>query len=239
METSENWLQPKRILIILAHPDDPEFFLGATIARWVEAGHDVKYCLLTHGEKGADNPGVNPLALAKQRALEQFSAADVLGVKDVYFLDYVDGELAPSMEVKRDVVRIIRAIKPDILVTCDPTNYFINDLYINHSDHRYTGQIVIDAAFPSAGNPLYFPELLDENYQPHSVKEVWLSLASTPNVALDVTLYWEKKIEAIKQHISQVKNVETMIERQRSRRTQDSSDQSPRYEDRFQRLIIR
>jgi LmbE family N-acetylglucosaminyl deacetylase len=239
MDTQENWEGKQNILIILAHPDDPEFFLGATIARWVKAGHRVKYCLLTHGEKGSADSAVGPGELSKRRENEQRSAAAVLGVKDIRFLNYLDGNIIPDVNIRRDVVRVIREEKPDILVTCDPTNYFINDVYINHPDHRAAGLLVVDAVFPAAGNPLYFPELLVENILPHTPKEVWLSLAAQPNVVLDVTDYWQLKIDALLKHSSQLPNPGLMIERQRNRRTPESSIEDPQYEDRFHRLKFR
>lgn len=239
MDTQENWDGPQKILIVLAHPDDPEFFLGATIARWIKAGHSVSYCLLTRGDKGASDPKIDPMELAKLREQEQRAAAAFLGVSKVRFLNFKDGTLTPDMNARREVVRVIREEKPGILVACDPTNYYINDIYINHPDHRAAGMIAIDAVFPAAGNPLFFPELLDEGLLPHSVKEVWLSLAAQPNVTLDVTENWEIKIQALLYHRSQIAEPDVIITRQRSRFTPDSREDNPRYEDRFHRLKFR
>ena len=128
------------------------------------------------------------------RHAEQNAAAAIIGVKSVRFLDLEDGYLVPSIELRREVVRAIRQIKPDILVTCDPTHLFAGDYYINHPDHRYAGQVVLDAVFPAADNPFFFPELIkNEGLQPHKPREVWVSLTGNPTVTLDVTDTWEIK----------------------------------------------
>jgi LmbE family N-acetylglucosaminyl deacetylase len=235
------WDVPQKILVILAHPDDPEFFCGGTIAEWVSEGHEVAYCLLTKGEKGV-NDKFNPEdinEIKKIRILEQMNAAAVLGVKDIKYFDYPDGYLTPSLSIRRQVVREIRIVKPDIVVSCDPTNYFLRDTYINHPDHRAVGQIVVDSVFPAAQNPAFFPDLiiLEELY-PHKVKEVWLSLPSKPNMTIKVTKYWPKKIEALHMHHSQVGNQEEFDKRMLSRRTKDSSVKKPKFEELFHRLIL-
>jgi LmbE family N-acetylglucosaminyl deacetylase len=235
----ENWESPQTILCILAHPDDPEFFMGATIARWTSQGHTVHYCLLTRGDKGVRDNTADPLALAKEREVEQRKAGDVLGVKDIQFLDYQDGYLVPDLAVRKVVTRVIRQYRPDIVVSSDPTQIF-GDNNINHPDHRAAGQIVIDAVFPAAGNPLYFPELLqEEGLAPHSVKEVWLSVTPQPNTILDVTPFWEKKIEALHNHVTQIGDMNGLDERMRSRRTAESTPETPRYEERFRRVKFR
>lgn len=204
MENVEGWEGQKDILVILAHPDDPEFFLGGTIKRWIRSGHRVRYLLLSKGDKGAKDTDLDYERITQTRMSEQEKAAQSLGVESVQFLDYKDGFIVPDIELRKVIVREIRKYKPDILVTCDPTNIFPSRHYINHPDHRYTGQAVIDAVFPAAGNHFFFPELLEEGYAPHEVEEVWMSLTSQPDVALDVTQNWNEKIEALKQHASQI-----------------------------------
>lgn len=241
IETSESWASPQRILVILAHPDDPEFFCGASIARWVKQGHQVSYCLLTQGDKGGSDRSVSPQLLAETRILEQGAAAARLGVKSVEFLDYPDGYLVPSLETRKAVTRVIRKHRPDILVSCDPENIFPSGTYrINHPDHRAAGQIVVDAVFPAAGNPFFFPELIDEEgLLPHTVHEVWLSLTSHANVALDVTETWEEKIKALHEHCSQIgPDLKKFDERIRSRRLPDSTPENPKYEERFLKLTF-
>lgn len=233
-DPSENWTEKQRILVILAHPDDPEFFCGATIARWTKAGHEVSYALLTCGDKGRndhnrDIPGSELCALRHQ---EEHTAASVLGVTAINFLDLDDGYLVPDLNLRKQVVRIIRQAKPDVLVTCDPQNLFAT-YGLNHPDHRAAGQVVLDAVFPAAGNELFFPELLAEGLQPHTPKEVWASLTSQPNVSVDVTDTWVTKIQALKQHKSQIGDPADLEKRMRSRRTEDSTDENPRYEEKF------
>ncbi len=231
------WKSPQKILIILAHPDDPEFFCGATIAKWVREGHQVVYWLLTCGDKGVNDQQVYLEKLCKTRYEEQKAAAAILGVKSVNFLDYPDGYLVPDLRLRRDITRIIRVEKPDILVTCDPENFIVADSRINHPDHRAAGQATLDAAFPAAGNPLFFPELLsEEGLQPHTVSEIWISLTQKPNISLDVTDFWDIKIEALTQHRSQVGDPLAFEERMRNRRTTDSSQNNPRYEETFRRV---
>ena len=234
----ENWEKPQNILVILAHPDDPEFFCGATLARWTADGHTVSYQLLCCGDKGW-NPkspaGLTSDELCGLRREEQTNAGNVLGVKEIHFLDYQDGLLVPDINLRKEIVRIIRKFKPDILVTCDPQNLFAT-YGLNHPDHRAAGQAVLDAVFPAAGNLFYYPDLLVEGYEPHSVKEVWVSLTNQPDVTLEVTEYWETKIKAVLQHTTQVQDETELVKRLRSRRTPDSSDENPRYVEKFKRI---
>lgn len=234
----EGWHEIKKILVILAHPDDPEFFCGATIAHWADSGHEIIYCLLTRGDKGVQNKVVSPRELAMIREGEQRRAANVLGVKRVRFLDFEDGCLQPDLASRKAVVRVIREEKPDIVVTSDPTNYFPHPNRINHPDHRIAGQIVSEAIFPASGNPLYFPDLIAEGLPTHQVKEVWYTVTMHSNTEIDVTAFWETKIAALREHNSQIPDVKKMESNQRSRRTEDSSEQNPRYRDRFYRVIF-
>ena len=237
MTLPDVWDSPQNILVVLAHPDDPEFFCGATLARWARAGHRITYQLLTCGDKGFNDSttaDMTPDALCAIRHEEQIAAAKVIGVEadSIHFMDCPDGYLVPDLDLRRDIVRVIRKFKPDILVTCDPQTLFT--VYgINHPDHRAAGQATMDAVFPAAGNPVFFPELLIEGLPPHMPSEVWCSLTMQPNVALDVTEMWLIKLEAILEHKSQVGDVDTFLERMRSRRTEDSTDENPRYEERF------
>jgi LmbE family N-acetylglucosaminyl deacetylase len=236
--TSENWTETKKILVVLAHPDDPEFFCGATLARWASAGHVVSYCLLTRGDKGEKDFNITPDEVARKREKEQLAAAAILGVKSVRFLNHPDGYLVPDLALRREVVRVIRQEKPDILVTCDPTNYFFNDSGINHPDHRAAGLVAIEAVFPASGSAFFFPDLLvREGLEPHSVKEVWMSVTHQPNTILDVTEHWPLKIKALKEHRSQIGNPEEFEERMQTRRSSDSSEEAPKFEERFRRIV--
>jgi LmbE family N-acetylglucosaminyl deacetylase len=235
------WPENQKILVILAHPDDPEFFCGATLARWAKAGHTIDYYLLTCGDKGFNpgtSPDMTPDALCAIRHEEQNNAAKVIGAKAVYFLDRADGYLVPDLDLRCEVVRTIRKHKPDILVTCDPQTLFAT-YGINHPDHRAAGQVVLDAVFPAAGNKAYFPELLEEGYEPYMPKEVWCTLTNQSNVALDVTDTWDIKLRAILEHKTQVQDADKLIERFKSRRTEDSTEENPRYEEKFHVAVYR
>jgi LmbE family N-acetylglucosaminyl deacetylase len=239
VETPDNWEIPQRILIVLAHPDDPEFFCGGTIARWINTGHQVAYCLLTCGDKGTDRRDLDPDDLCSIRQNEQRAAAEVLGVHRVQFLDHPDGYLVPDLELRKEITRVIRQEQPDVLVTCDPTNLYVRDSYINHPDHRAAGQATLDAVFPAARDHLNFVELWrDENLEPHIVREVWISLPKEANLSIDVTEHWELKLSALQKHSSQIGDPAQLEERLRSRHTPDSSLEDPRYEEHFRRLVL-
>jgi LmbE family N-acetylglucosaminyl deacetylase len=237
-ESIREWKTNQKILVILAHPDDPEFFMGGTIKRWTQQGHRVVYYLLTKGDKGTQDRDLLPEELMKTRIGEQTAAARILGVDEIHFLDNPDGFLELTTDIRREVTRIIRKEKPDILVSSDPTNFFPNDnASINHPDHRMAGQIVIESFFPAAGNPKFFPELLEEGYEPHTVNEVWFSLTHQPNVILDITDTWPSKLSALHEHRSQIGDPEKFDARMVSRHTPDSTDESPRFEEKFRRII--
>ncbi|GAB4421550.1 MAG: PIG-L family deacetylase [Anaerolineales bacterium] len=235
-----SWPEKQNILVILAHPDDPEFFCGGTLVRWARARHEIRYYLLTCGDKGRNDHNHNIPAekLCELRHQEEIAAAAVIGAKAVHFLDREDGTLVPDISLRRDVVRIIRQIKPDILVTCDPQNLFAS-YGLNHPDHRAAGQVVLDAVFPAAGNELFFPELLAEGYPPHMPKEVWVSLTNQPNVKIDITQEWPTKLAALKEHKSQIGDPLKFEARMRSRHTEDSTDENPRFEEKFRVIMYR
>ena len=233
--TTNTWETSQKILVILAHPDDPEFFCGGTLAQWAREGHNITYLILTAGDKGF-NPytqaDMTPEKLVPIRKVEQAEAAKIIGANSPLFLDLEDGLLIPDLHLRRIIVREIRRHRPDILVTCDPQNLFA--LYgINHPDHRACGQVVLDAVFPAAGSPVFFPELLDEGFEPHMPKEIWCSLTNQPNEVIDITETWNIKVQATLQYKSQVQDADTLVERMKARRTEDSTEENPRYEEKF------
>ncbi len=233
MTPYRSWPSGQTVLVVLAHPDDPEFFCGATLAHWAQQGHRIVYYLLTCGEKGSDDPDTPAETLCRKRQDEQRAAARLIGVESVHFGNLIDGEVTPTLAARREVVRAIRRFRPDILLTCDPTNYFPHPSYINHPDHRAAGQIALEAVFPAAGNPRFFPDLLAEGLQPHTPKEVWLSLPAQPNTTLDVSSTWETKIQAILQHRSQIKAPDALARRLRARGQPTEAGGSLRYEEHF------
>jgi LmbE family N-acetylglucosaminyl deacetylase len=239
VNTPGYWETPQKILVVLAHQDDPEFFCGGSLAWWATAGHDITYCLLTCGDKGTKDRDLPSEELCRLRQTEQKAAAQILGVNKVRFLDYLDGYLVPDLNLRRDITRLIRQEQPDVLITCDPTTLFIREIAINHPDHRAAGQACLDAVFPAARDHLNFVELWrDEGLEPHTVREVWVSLTLNPNVTLDVTEYWDIKIRALLQHNSQIGEPDKLIERMRSRHTPQSTPEDPHYEEYFRRIVF-
>jgi len=196
--------QPLRVLGIFAHPDDSEFMVGGTAARWADEGAQVAYCIVTNGAAGSNDPQQNLAELIKIREAEQRAACAVLGVQEVLFLGYADGTLQPTIELRRDLTRLIRQLKPDRVVIGDPTAVLYDFDYINHPDHRAAAEAALYAIFPSAVTRPIFPELLAEGYEPHQVKEVYISGTEKPNTYVDISATLDRKIEALRCHKSQL-----------------------------------
>jgi LmbE family N-acetylglucosaminyl deacetylase len=204
-------------MVIAAHPDDPEFFCGGTIALWARDGVEIIYLILTNGNKGSDDPAMTPDQLIKVRQEEQRSAADLLGVQTIIFLGEPDGELQATLELRQRVVREIRRHRPDVIICPDPAAYYFGDTYVNHPDHRAAGRAALEAIFPAARNRMYHPELLDEGLTPHAVHEIYLAGAVQPNRWVDITDAMELKIQAIRSHASQLTDPDGVIQRVRQR----------------------
>jgi LmbE family N-acetylglucosaminyl deacetylase len=238
-QNPEGWKSRKKILVILAHPDDPEFFCGASIAHWVALGHEVSYCLLTKGQRGTQDPEVDPMVTAGIRVGEQLNAAGVLGVSNIRFLEHMDGELVADLALRNEVIKEIRLSRPDIVVTCDPRNLFPAENRINHPDHRATGQVVLDAIFPATGNPGYNLAGQDGQLPAHQVEEVWLSLTLDPNFALNMTDLLDTKINALLAHQSQIRlSQEKLRETFASRFEKDPDSNQSTYYEKFHRIIL-
>jgi LmbE family N-acetylglucosaminyl deacetylase len=207
---------PGRILVVVAHPDDAEFGCGGSVARWGEEGHEVFYCIVTNGNRGSDDPEMTPERLARTRDAEQRAAAQTLGVKDLVFLGYPDGELEDTRDARRDVVRAVRRFRPHRLVCQNPFPSL--NPYSGHRDHRHAGRLALDAVYPYARDRLHFPELLAEGWAPHKVREVYLMGHAEPDTFVDVTGTMDRKLAALRCHASQLKDfvvVEGLV-RQRS-----------------------
>ncbi len=218
MTEEQNAGQIERVMGIFAHPDDPEFFAGATFARWAAKGAHVTFVLATSGDKGSSDPQMTSERLVEIREAEERAAAAALGVQDVIFMRYPDGELVPTLDLRRDLTRILRIRKPDIVVTCDPTVFWFEQRGINHPDHRAIGTAVLDAVYPTARDRLNFLELeRDEGLEIHKVKHVYIAGTTTPTTRVDVTDYIETKLAALRCHVSQIPDMEAMAERVRSR----------------------
>jgi LmbE family N-acetylglucosaminyl deacetylase len=226
---------PRRVLGVFAHPDDAEFFAGATFAKWAADGAEISFVLATSGDKGSDDPEMTSERLAAIREEESRNAAAVLGVKEVIFLRYKDGELFPTLELRRDITRLIRIKKPDVVVTLDPTRFWYETRSINHPDHRAIGAATLEAVFPTARDRLNFIELeRDEGLTTHKALTVYIAGAEQPTTMIDVTNCIETQFRALLEHKSQIKEPDKLLERlmERSRDPQTSADY-PRQIERF------
>jgi LmbE family N-acetylglucosaminyl deacetylase len=203
---------PLRVLAIAAHPDDLEFGVAGTMALWADQGAEITYVMVTNGAAGSNDPAADLEALRLTRREEAWAAARLCGVKDVRFLDYADGTLTPSLELRKDLTRIIRETRPQRVFIQDPTQVYVGNFYINHPDHRASGEAALYAVFPSAGTRPIFPDLLVEGYEPHEVDELWIHLTDKPDTWIDISSTIDRKIAALLCHQSQVgADVEPMI----------------------------
>lgn len=192
------------VLAVFAHPDDAEIAAGATIAKWAATGREVHLLVLTNGDRGSQDPTRSREELAATRLAETRAAADVLGLAGVEVSDVHDGELENTAEVRERVVRRIREVRAETVLTLDPTAVFFEHRYYNHSDHRTAGWIALDASFPGSGNPHFFPEHLGEGLATQDVYDVWLAWTNEPNHVEDVTGHHATALAALAEHASQL-----------------------------------
>lgn len=205
--TNSNEYVPKRAMSIHAHPDDQEFSIGGTLAKWARAGCEIISVVITSGDSGSNDvarDGSYKKELSELREKEQLAANAVLGVKETIFLHYPDGELEPSIALRKDLTRLIRQFKPDTVSAGNPEAWFYGDEYVNHPDHRAAAQAACEAVFPSAGTRLIFPDLLAAGYEPHDVRRLYIHGTEKPNTWVDITDTMELKIKALQQHASQI-----------------------------------
>ncbi len=192
------------VLGVAAHPDDLDFAAGGTIAKLAEQGARVYYLILTDGSKGLSNTTGEFDKLIQQRQTEQQAAAAALQVEEVFFTNFEDGALENTADVRKEIVRYIRKLKPDTVITIDPSMLYTAKLgIINHPDHRAAGQATLDAVYPFACNAPSFPELLREGLEPHKVRTVLLANYSQPTCCVDITQTQGQKVTAINAHTSQ------------------------------------
>ncbi|HNM77075.1 MAG TPA: PIG-L family deacetylase [Tepidiformaceae bacterium] len=195
---------PPSAMVVVAHPDDAEFMVAGTVAKWARQGCEITYVIITKGDKGSDDPAMTSSRLTEIREAEQRAAGAILGVKNYEFMGYPDGYLQHTLELRRDVTRLIRKYRPHTLFTFDPTTRYFSDTYVNHPDHRVAGDVALDATFPSARDRLTFPELLLDGFEPWKVRQVWLSNAEKANVWIDIADTIELKKKAMLAHPSQL-----------------------------------
>jgi LmbE family N-acetylglucosaminyl deacetylase len=216
---------PARVLVVAAHPDDIEFGAAGTIARWVAEGAAVRYLLVTRGDKGSDDPATDPIELAALREREQREAAAELGVEGVEFLEEPDGQVEASLGLRERITHAIRAFRPEIVMTHDPTVLFVNNEWVNHPDHRAVGFATVDAVFPTARDPLNLREHLREGLQPWKVSELFLWSTNEANQLVDIGDTVEAKITALGRHASQFRSFEE-IARWVRRRSEELGDRA-------------
>jgi LmbE family N-acetylglucosaminyl deacetylase len=202
--TEQQEFVPGRAMVVVAHPDDAEFMAAGTAAKWARAGAEVTYVVITRGDKGSDDPAMTPQRLTEVRQAEQEAAAAILGVKNCVFMGYEDGYLQHTLALRRDITRLVRQYRPDVVITFDPTTRFIGENYPNHPDHRAAGDATVDAVFPSARDRLTFPELLTEGLEPHKTKQLWMGNSAEPNVWVDISEVMDEKRAALLAHASQI-----------------------------------
>jgi LmbE family N-acetylglucosaminyl deacetylase len=195
---------PESAMVIVAHPDDAEFMVAGTVARWARGGSRIVYLLVTDGDKGTSDPDVRGADLAALRRREQEAAGAIVGVENVEFLHYEDGMVIPSLELRRDIARVIRKHKPQVVICQDPTRYYSGRGYINHPDHRAVAEAALGAIYPAARDRLTFPELLDEGLEPHKVQEVFIGFTEDEDLIVNISDTIGLKAESLKAHNSQV-----------------------------------
>ncbi len=187
------------VLVIAPHPDDAEFGCGGTLARWTREGKSAAYVICTNGDKGTSDLSIKPEELARIREQEQLAAAKVLGVREVVFLRYPDQGLEDTAEFRKQLVVQIRTFRPETVISSDPYRR-----YMWHRDHRICGQVVLDALFPYARDHLAYPDLLEQGLPPHKVARGLFWAADDVNFRVDISACFEKKLEALRCHTSQL-----------------------------------
>ena len=228
----------RTILCIAAHPDDIEFTVAGTVATWTKEGRAVTFCLVTTGGVGTNEytPGNEGLVPIRERELQR--AADILGVREVILLGYADGVVEPTLGLRRDLTRVIRRVKPDVVVCSDPTVRYYGNEYMNHPDHRAVASAALDAVFPSSETSGIFPELLTEGLAPHKVKEVFINGAETPDTWIDIGDAFETKCAALKAHASQVGPGEWVEGLLREWAARDGKRAGVPYAEAYRRMIL-
>jgi LmbE family N-acetylglucosaminyl deacetylase len=203
----------ERILVVTAHPDDVDFGAGGTIAGWTKAGIDVSYCIITDGDAGGSDPDVPRADIPGIRRAEQRAAGEALGVTDIHFLGYRDGELTVTHDLRRDISRVIRQVRPQRMLIQSPDRNW-KRIYASHPDHLAAGEAAIFAIYPDARNPFAHPTLrLDEGLEDWAVPEVWVFGSPTPDHFVDITDQFELKLDALRAHVSQTAHMEDLAER--------------------------
>ncbi len=198
-------LELNNVMVIYAHPDDAEFGCSGTCAKWAREGVEITYCMVTNGASGSSDPEMTREKLAAIREKEQRDAAELLGIKNVMFLGFEDGYLYPDLELRKAVARAIRQVRPDAIISQDPTNRWWAPSYINHPDHMAVGEVVMRSINPDASSGLMFPELWKkERLEPHKPNALFVMSFQEPDIFVDITETIDVKIKALEAHTSQI-----------------------------------
>jgi LmbE family N-acetylglucosaminyl deacetylase len=224
------------VMVVTAHPDDPEFGAGGTVAKLVRQGREVTYVIVTNGNKGSGDRAVVAEQLVRIREGEQRSAARVLGVEHVEFLGYEDGEVEDTRRLRLDITRQIRRWRPDLIITQHPNRTYSN-FFGWHRDHRITAGVVLDCVYPLARDHLSFPELLPE-YEPHKVREVYMVQWEHPRLVVDITDTMNLKLEAVARHASQVGDFPAVEARVRRRAAALGEARGYAYAEGFDQIVV-
>lgn len=204
--TNNNTYIPESAMVIVAHPDDPEFSCAGTMARWAKSGTRICYVLCTSGDVGIAEPGMTREKATKIREAEQLEAAKITGVNEVVFLREPDGMLQPTLELRRKLVREIRRFRPEVVITGDPTRVWSGNSYINHPDHRAAGTAALDATFPAAGQPNLYEDIAEEGFQAHKPRKVYVTSWEAADVWINIEDFIDVKVAALRAHKSQMKD---------------------------------
>ncbi|MDA1256851.1 MAG: PIG-L family deacetylase [Chloroflexi bacterium] len=224
----------KRAMVVVAHADDAEYGCSGTVAKMIREGLEVVYVLCTDGSKGSDDPNETQESMSRMREQEQIAAGKVLGLKTVEFLGFPDSELEPTLALRKAIAREIRRHKPDIVICPNPTRSLDLGFYVGHPDHQAAGEAALSAVYPTARDRLTYPDLLDEGFEPHKVREVWVMLGPERGDFFNELSEEDmlKSIDALKSHASQVQYPE-VDERMREWRSRTGAKASLRYAEAF------
>jgi LmbE family N-acetylglucosaminyl deacetylase len=192
----------ERALVVVAHPDDVDFGAAGTVATLTDAGAIVTYCLVTDGDAGGFDPDIPRGEMGTMRRAEQTRAAKEVGVESLVFLGHADGRVVYDLALRRDISRVIRQVRPDVVITQSPTRNLAS-MYASHPDHLATGESTVAAVYPDARNPYAHPELLAEGLEAWSVAEMWIMTGAQPTDCVDVTEQVERKMRALMCHETQ------------------------------------
>lgn len=233
--------QPNKIILAVgAHPDDIDIGCSGTVAKYISEGVKVYYLVLTDGSKGSEDLTISTKKLIKIRKEEQQKAASLLGVKKVFSLDFVDGELENTPALRKQIVKIIRQIKPTTVICWDPTLYYDETRqFVNHPDHRAAGEATMDSVYPFARNAKTFSELLKEGLEPHVVEELLLFNFSKSNYFVDISKTINKKLKVLSCHKSQFQNIEKFKQRIKEMSKMLGQKARMKYAEAFVRITLR